>query len=523
MKNKFKYLLGFSALLIAACSGYYSVFGLSELFSNTKLAVIIMASSLEFAKIIGVSFLHNYWKRITIGLKIYLTISSIVLVTITSAGIYGFLSSSYQKTANKLDIHNEQFSVLDTKKQLYQKSIDDNQKIIESKNKRIDQLSNLRTNQESRLDSAKNNRNKTFARGDIDNSSKEIQTLNNDIDLLNNKNNILNDSVSSYSVKELDLNSSSNTANDLGPLLYLSKLTGLSMDKVVNYFILLLICVFDPLSISLVLATNRAFELDRNDEITEGIKPQNKPIEPIMSPLIESMNPKNSSVPKMENPPPPPERPKIEEVKEEFDRDLKEYYEAKSAYEPQPPKEYSDHIDITEERTPQPKPNIVDRYNKIVESDEFKNTYEDKSMGESIEIESLDEVKYQTKYGTDAATELGKKLNEELEKSYEPVVFTGTTGELITSQESERLNPQEIDEIIKEEELINQQYPIQEIIEPVITTGNVKLEDIKEIKANRKINSGVPELKNNSIERIGSNKEVRNGDNNKFIFNKRRG
>ena len=89
-------MVGLSALLVAGSAAYYSVFGLSKLFAGATIAVIIMAGSLEFAKLVSASFLYRYWKTVNQWLKIYMTVGVITLVGITSAGIFGFLSNAYQ-------------------------------------------------------------------------------------------------------------------------------------------------------------------------------------------------------------------------------------------------------------------------------------------------------------------------------------------------------------------------------------------------------------------------------------------
>ena len=92
----FPYLVGLSALLVAGSAAFYSVFGLSKLFSGATFAVIIMAGSLEFAKLVSASFLYRYWTKVNGWLKYYMTIGVVILVLITSAGIFGFLSNAYQ-------------------------------------------------------------------------------------------------------------------------------------------------------------------------------------------------------------------------------------------------------------------------------------------------------------------------------------------------------------------------------------------------------------------------------------------
>jgi hypothetical protein len=262
MKIKFSLFLAISAGLIACCAAYYSIFGLSQLFAGASTAVIIMASSLEFSKIVAVSFLHRYWKNISSALKLYLTIGVFVLICITSAGIYGFLSNAYQKTANKLEISEGELTVLTNKKDLFQKNINDNKNIIALKTSRIEQLTNIRITQESRLDAAANNLAKNKVRNDINVATKEIQKLTGEIDTLNAKNTVLLDSVNTYATKSIESKSNNTAAAEIGPLKYLSQLSGYPMDVVVNWFILLLIFVFDPLAVSLVIATNRVIEIE---------------------------------------------------------------------------------------------------------------------------------------------------------------------------------------------------------------------------------------------------------------------
>ena len=99
MFEQFKFfskLVGLSALLIAGSAAFFSVFGLSKLFAGATLSVIIMAGSLEFGKLIAASFLYRYWDKINPLQKIYMTTATVILVLITSAGIFGFLSNAYQ-------------------------------------------------------------------------------------------------------------------------------------------------------------------------------------------------------------------------------------------------------------------------------------------------------------------------------------------------------------------------------------------------------------------------------------------
>ncbi len=102
MKQKiFPFLIAFSALSVSASAAFYSISGLSKLFAGASLQVIIMASSLEVAKLVIASLLYQYWNSINKALRTYLVTAAVVLVLITSMGIYGYLSNAYQSTANK--------------------------------------------------------------------------------------------------------------------------------------------------------------------------------------------------------------------------------------------------------------------------------------------------------------------------------------------------------------------------------------------------------------------------------------
>jgi hypothetical protein len=116
-------LLGVSALLIASAAAFFSVTGLSKLFAGASTAVILMASSLEFGKLISAGFLYNYWDKINKVLRTYLLIGVCVLIVITSAGIYGFLTSAYQTTADQLGVVDKQTEIVNLKKNRFEEQL----------------------------------------------------------------------------------------------------------------------------------------------------------------------------------------------------------------------------------------------------------------------------------------------------------------------------------------------------------------------------------------------------------------
>ncbi len=272
---KFKYIILIIAITISMVGSGFSVWGLSQLFAGASTAVIIMATVLEIGKILTTTMLHTYWSKLAISLKTYLTISVAVLMIITSVGIYGFLSNAYQITANKLEIHEGETDILNAKKEIFEKTIEENKKIIQDKtnekkqtsdrlNKRIDNIDYTKSNQSRNADKATNDAN------------KRLETINLEIDELNNKNVSLSDSVNKYNVKVLELKSNSKVSGEIGPLKYISKLTGIPMANVVNYMILLLIFVFDPLAVALILAASKIFEIEKENKKEENNKDEIK-------------------------------------------------------------------------------------------------------------------------------------------------------------------------------------------------------------------------------------------------------
>ena len=126
MKAKlFPYIIALSALAVSASAATYSVYGLSKLFAGASLAVMIMAGSLEFAKLVIASVLYQYWNKLNKYIRIYLFMAVLVLITITSGGIYGFLSGAYQETANQSELISKNLNILETKQNRYISRLND--------------------------------------------------------------------------------------------------------------------------------------------------------------------------------------------------------------------------------------------------------------------------------------------------------------------------------------------------------------------------------------------------------------
>jgi hypothetical protein len=253
LKNKiFPLLIAFSTLSVSASAAFYSVSGLSKLFAGASLEVIIMASSLEIAKLVIASLLYQYWDVINKGLRAYLTVAAGVLILITSAGIYGFLSAAYQETANKESIVTQQITALETKKALYEETRDNLLADRKSNNELRGTLSKGSTTQYTDKNGNLVVRTNNSAIRNIESTAKENERLAAKLD-------VVNDSIFALETQILETRVNSEAASELGPLKYLSELTGVEMNRIINWLLLVIIFVFDPLAIALVIAANFAF------------------------------------------------------------------------------------------------------------------------------------------------------------------------------------------------------------------------------------------------------------------------
>lgn len=271
----FPFLIALTALSVSASAAFYSVSGLSKLFAGASFAVIIMASSLEFSKLVIASLLYQYRKTLPKLLKVYLTIACIVLVLITSMGIYGFLSAAYQETAaldgnieskielieTKRDNVSEQLVVYNQEKASINEAVTS---LREGLSNNVIQYKDPETGEIITTTSSSTRR---ALEKQLDQAIERQTEINTKLDDLNQK-------LFEYETEIVEVRSNSEVGSELGPLKYLSGLTGVPMDKIINYLLLTIIFVFDPLAISLVIAANYAFERlsDKKDKVKETKK-----------------------------------------------------------------------------------------------------------------------------------------------------------------------------------------------------------------------------------------------------------
>ena len=257
----FPALIALSAFSVSASAAFYSISGLSKLFAGAAFAVIVMAASLEVAKLVIASLLYQYRKTLPLLLKGYLSIACAVLILITSMGIYGFLSAAYQETANKEGNSEARIVLIETKRDNVKEQLEVYTEEKTSINEAVAELRKGLSNNKVQW------RDKETGQIITSTSSRTRKALEKQLDQaiirqteINAKVDVLNEKIFEYETEIVETRIGDGSTSELGPLKYLSGLTGLPMDKIINYLLLTIIFVFDPLAIALVIAANFAFE-----------------------------------------------------------------------------------------------------------------------------------------------------------------------------------------------------------------------------------------------------------------------
>jgi cell division protein FtsL len=245
--NWLKILVGLSAIIIAGCAAYFSVTGLGVLFAGASVSVMVMASALELAKLVAATYLKQKWDDIGGFNKWYLTISVAVLMLITSAGIFGYLSNAFQAQSLQLQQVDREIAVHQTK-------IDQNTIQIEQLST---QITEFNTNQGKIIDGGKVN---SRLLRSIDNRDKEIGKINNKISDLQTQNAGETEKINEIKIKNLDLE------KEIGGFRFVAEAFGMELKNVVKFFIFLIVIVFDPLAVALIIAFNGLIETKKQKQ-----------------------------------------------------------------------------------------------------------------------------------------------------------------------------------------------------------------------------------------------------------------
>jgi hypothetical protein len=259
------YLVAISALSVSLSAAFYSVTGLSKMFAGAATQVMVMAGSLEIAKLIIASLLYQYWDKLGALLKIYLTVAVGILMLITSGGIYGYLSSAYSETSTKLEVMGKNVAVYDLKRERFQNQLDDVTVEKQFLNQSILELTKGLSNNTIQYKDEDGNIITTTSSSTRRVLTNQLDDAKQQRDKLSLREEALTDSVTNIDLIKLDLETNTDIASEIGPLKYIASITGKSMDQVVNWFIIALMLVFDPLAIALVISANVVFSKPKDN------------------------------------------------------------------------------------------------------------------------------------------------------------------------------------------------------------------------------------------------------------------
>jgi hypothetical protein len=242
--NWLKYLVGLSALIIAGCAAFFSVTGLGVLFSGASTAVMVMAGALEFAKLVAATYLKQVWDEIKGFNKWYLVSAVALLMLITSAGIFGYLSNAFQQQSLKLQQVDREISVFDTK-------ITQNESEIARYTTQLTNQQNIRNSQEQNISKVvERNGNTTRLMQMVRNADTEITQISAKINNLTEENNKNYEEINKIKNENVDIE------KEVGGFRFVAEAFNVELAQVVKFFIFLIVLVFDPLAIALIIAFN---------------------------------------------------------------------------------------------------------------------------------------------------------------------------------------------------------------------------------------------------------------------------
>jgi len=252
----FGYFTLFVALLIEIVGAYYSITGLAAIFSGAVIPILIMGGSLELGKVVAAVWLKNNWERASLTFKLYLLPAVIVLMLITSMGIFGFLSKAHNDQNLVSGDVQGKIAIYDEKIKIQKDNIESARRALQQMDAAVDQTMS-RSNDEKGADKATairrgQARERSNLQGEIARAQTEIVKLN---DLR---------APIAAEVRKVEA--------EVGPIKYIAKLIyddnpdANILEKAVVWMIVIIVAVFDPLALVLILAAQQSIRWAHGEE-----------------------------------------------------------------------------------------------------------------------------------------------------------------------------------------------------------------------------------------------------------------
>jgi len=260
------FLLFFTAFVLSGIAAYYSVIGLIAIFSAAVIPVAIMGGSLEAAKLVVASWLYRYWKSIPFLMKAYFTSALVILMIITSMGIFGFLSKAHSDQSLVSGDVTAKIAVYDEKIKTAKENIDANRKALKQMDESVDQVMGRSTDEKGADKAVALRRSQQKERGRL---IAEIETYQKTVSSLNEER-----APIAAEVRKVEA--------EVGPLKYIAAMIygdnpdENSLERSVRWLIILLIAVFDPLAVLMLIAANLT-QIKQKEWQEEKTKPAYEP------------------------------------------------------------------------------------------------------------------------------------------------------------------------------------------------------------------------------------------------------
>jgi len=279
------YFTFLAAFALSACAGLYSVIGLAAIFPGSYWPIIIMGSVLEGSKLVTTSWVYRNWDTAPKLMKYYMVAAIVILMAITSMGIFGYLSKAHLEHSADMAPLTDKVAMLDEKIKTEKENINANRTILKQLDEGVDQVM-ARSQDEKGADKAiavrkAQAKERSRISQEISESQKTISSLNEERGPLN------------VALQKAE--------SDFGPIKYVAELIYGSgerdiIDKAVRLVIILIMVVFDPLAVLLLIAGNMSLKKEPE------IEPEQTPFYPMPEPEPEPIKPKDAIIPEVGSP-----------------------------------------------------------------------------------------------------------------------------------------------------------------------------------------------------------------------------
>jgi predicted nucleic acid-binding Zn-ribbon protein len=271
-KTILPYLVLVAALMVSFSAAFYSVTGIGKMFSGEMVNVMILIGSVEFAKLVLASFIYQYWEKISIIMKFWYISSLVIMMAITSGGIYGFLTSAYSDTSMTMQIQDKEVMIIQSKKDNLSDRLADYQTEKATINTNISELTKgLANNKIQYIDKETGEKITTTSSATRKVFQKQLEDAKERRDKISSEIIKLSEEIGEFDREMLEIEYDPETSGEIGILKSISELTGKASSVVINWFIWAIMLVFDPLAISLVLGANMIFKERSREEDNEEL------------------------------------------------------------------------------------------------------------------------------------------------------------------------------------------------------------------------------------------------------------